>query len=143
MAIARWRWGIAAAKPRVNTALRPALYAFSASSEGVVACSSGVECSSMEDQRLAQPRPDLNRNPRKCIQDVFFSFRLHLLLAKNVSGAAVPGAQPHHVPASEAGNRAFQDSRAAPVLSQISCAISGVRRVSGGRSIKRSICWIC
>ena len=45
--MARWRWGIAAAKPCANTALRPALYAFRASSDDVVACSSGVECSWM------------------------------------------------------------------------------------------------
>jgi len=30
-----------------------------------------------------------------------------------------------------------------PARSQISCAISGVSRVSGGRSMKRNICWTC
>jgi len=43
-------------------------------------------------QRLAQLRPDLNRNARERIQDLFFSSRLRLLLAKNVAGSAVSGA---------------------------------------------------
>jgi len=43
-------------------------------------------------QRLAQPGPDLNRNSGERVQDLFFPSRLRLLLTKNVSGAAVPGA---------------------------------------------------
>ena len=40
---------------------------------------------------------------------------------------------------------AIEPSRTAvpPVRSQISCATSGVSRVSGGRFMKRNTCWIC
>ena len=89
--MARWRSGIAAAKPRANTALRAELYAFRASSEGVVTCSRRRVLPD-GGQRFAEPRPDLNRNPRERIQDLFFSFRLRLFLAKDFSGAAVSGA---------------------------------------------------
>src|SRR5262245_22855290 len=64
-------------------------------------------------QRFAQPPPDLNRNPGKRTQDLLFSFRLRLFLAKDVSRAAVSGAKPQNIMVSQACNRAFQNGRAA------------------------------
>ena len=55
---------------------------------------------------------NLPGNLTQGIQDVFLSRRLHLLLIEDVAGAAVLCAQPQHVLASEAGNRAFQDGSA-------------------------------
>ncbi len=63
--------------------------------------------------RLAQPGPHLNRHSAQRVEDFFFPFRLRLLFSEDLSGAAVPGAQPQDVLASEACNRAFQN-RVAP-----------------------------
>ena len=70
-------------------------------------------------QRLAQPGPDLNRNSAQRIQDLFFPSCLRLLLREDISGAAVSGAQPQDVLASEPRNRAFQNRGAAGALADL------------------------
>ena len=63
------------------------------------------------------------------MQDAFLSFRLRLFLAKNVSGAAVPGVYPQDVLASEALNRALQDDRAVGSLTDLLRYLGGEARL--------------
>jgi len=92
-------------------------------------------------ERFAGPRSELRGNLAYCIQDVFLSCRLYLLLIKDGAGAAILSEQAHHITTSEAGDGSLQQS-ALPVRSQISPARAGVKRASGGRPMKRSVCWI-
>ena len=110
---------MAAGPPCAKVALRPALYAFRASSDGRSCLLQRRRVLLDGGQRLAQPGPDLNRNSAQRIQDLFFPSRLRLLLSEHLSGAAVPGAQPQNVLASEACNRAFQNRGAAGSLADL------------------------
>ena len=132
------KMGDRGAKPWANTAFLAALYAFRASSDDVVACSSGRRVLLDGGQRLAQPGPDLNRNPAERIQDLFLPSRLRLLLAQNVSGAAVPGAQPQDILASEACNRAFQNRGAAGSLADLLRDLRSEPRL--GRPVHQTQC---
>ena len=92
----------------------------------------------MRGQRLAQPRPDLNRNPAQRIQDFFLSFRLCLLFREDLSGAAVPGAQPQNVLAAERCDRAFQNRGTAGSLADLAGDLRSEPRL--GRPVHETQC---
>ena len=90
-----------------------------ASSEGVVASASGVECFSTVASDSPTRVLNLRAISTEGVQDVFSPRRLDLLLIENASGVAVPGAQAQHILASKAGDRAFQNSGACRSLADL------------------------
>ena len=111
--MARWRWGIAAGWPCAKAGVPAGTIRLQSFQRGRGCLLQRRRVLLDGGQRLAQPGPDLNRHSAQRIEDFFFPSRLRLLFSEDLSTAAVPGAQPQDVLASEACNRAFQN-RGAP-----------------------------
>ena len=134
--IARWKSGSRFSSESVDP-LR-VLKAFSASSDGVVASSSGSRVFLDGGERFSNSRPETGRNLTECAQDLFFACRLRLLFGEDVAGRAVLRAQAEDVLTAEL---AIDPSRTAAlaVRTHTSCAMSGVNRASGGWFINDSV----
>ena len=115
-----------------------ALYAFRASSDGVVACSSGVECSWIVASDSPSRGPDLKRDSAQGIQDLFFPSACACSCARTspVRQFLARNHKTYWLP-----RLAIEPSRTAalPVRSQISRAISGVSGVSA-RPVHQTQC---
>src|SRR5208283_1519795 len=80
-------------------------------------------------KRFTDAGPEFTGNLTEGIQYIFFSRSLYLFLSKNVSSAAVLGAQPQHVLAPETRNRTIEHGRAAGPLADFPGDLWGKSRI--------------
>jgi len=138
MATARWKRGVPEAASSDTSAFIPVLYALRASSDGVVASASGVECRSTVARDSPNLRSELSRDLTERVQDIFSPRNLYLLLINRVPEVQFLARKPrtYWLP-----RLAMEPSRtrALAVRSQICCATSDVSRACFGLSHQRQL----